>query len=275
MGIPFYFGEIIAKSPQSKFIVVDKCPQHCARLYLDFNSIIHPCSAKVISQLSQQERVGQQLYKQIFNNIAEYTMKLVEIAKPRDLLYIAVDGVAPRAKMHQQRKRRYLSAQRNTCIQTFKGKHNIPHTAWDSNCITPGTHFMEQLNNFLKNDFTDMIKNTFNNGLQVIVSGSDEEGEGEHKMVHYIKRNPLATPQAIDVIYGLDADLIMLSLTSQNANIVLMREAMDFGHLGNKQRVPFKFLMIKNLRQSICDTITDVHEQSIINDYVFICILLG
>lgn len=280
MGIPFYFGEIIAKSPQSKQIVVDKCPPQCARFYLDFNSIIHPCSAKVVARLQKQEAVTDGLYNMIFANIAEYTMKLVDIAKPTQLLYIAVDGVAPRAKMHQQRKRRYLSAQRNKHIALFKSKHGIPHTEWDSNCITPGTLFMDKLNTYLKNDFVKQV-NTSYPQIEVIVSGSDEAGEGEHKMIHYIKRRAYTETPQFDLIYGLDADLIMLSLTSHNANIVLMREAQDFGRLGSEQtRVPFKYLLINNLRKSICDVVSPLTEslkspQSIINDYVFICVLLG
>jgi 5'-3' exoribonuclease 1 len=280
MGIPFYFGEIIAKSPQSKKIVVDKCPPHCARFYLDFNSIIHPCSAKVVARLQKQEEVTDRLYNMIFTNIAEYTMKLVDIAKPTQLLYIAVDGVAPRAKMHQQRKRRYLSAQRNKHIATFKSRHGIPHTEWDSNCITPGTVFMDKLNTYLKNDFIKHVNASYPK-IQVVVSGSDEEGEGEHKMIHYIKglANTNTQPE-LDLIYGLDADLIMLSLTSHNADIVLMREAQDFGRLGGEQtRVPFKYLLINNLRKSICDVVSPLAEtsttQSIITDYVFICVLLG
>ena len=287
MGIPFYFGEIIAKSPQNKYIVVDKCPKQCSRFYLDFNSIIHPCSAKVIARLQKQETVTDGLYRLIFANIAEYTMKLVDIVKPNELLYIAVDGVAPRAKMHQQRKRRYLSAQRNMYIAGFKAKHGIPHTSWDSNCITPGTEFMDKLNSYLKSEFVKFVHASYPD-LEIIISGSDEAGEGEHKMIHYIKRLTYTTPpkSGFDLIYGLDADLIMLSLTSHNANIVLMREAQDFGRLGGDghgQRVPFKYLLINNLRKSICDMVVPLDEntstqkcpQSIINDYVFICVLLG
>jgi 5'-3' exoribonuclease 1 len=286
MGIPFYFGEIIAKSPVNKRfnIIADKLPKSSKRFFLDFNSIIHPCSAKVISKLNTELEVNDNLYKMIFDNIAEYTIKLIDIIKPSDLVYIAIDGVAPRAKMNQQRKRRYLSAQRNEKIIEFKNQHNIHHTNWDSNCITPGTVFMDKLNAYLTKEFSKMINNKFPLLKNLIISSSEEEGEGEHKMIHYIKCQPL--DNGTDVIYGLDADLIMLSLTSHNSDIVLMREAQDFGHLQSRNKVPFKYLIINNLRDSIYDTlnfnnITNNNEndnykyQSLINDYVFICFMLG
>ena len=276
MGIPFYFGEIISKSQVSKRfdIVVDKLPVKCSRFFLDFNSIIHPCSAQVVSKLNQKVDINDALYHKIFDNIASYTLKLIDITQPTDCLYIAIDGIAPRAKMHQQRKRRFLSAQRNKAISAFKAKHRIPDTQWDSNCITPGTDFMMKLDNYLLTEFKNVVENKYPALKNFIVSGSNEIGEGEHKMIHYIKKNEINLDGG-DVIYGLDADLIMLSLTTEDRNIVLMRESQDFGHNQSPNKIPFKYLDINHLREGIFDTLGLKPEQSVINDYVFMCYLLG
>jgi 5'-3' exoribonuclease 1 len=291
MGIPFYFGEIISKSPLTKRfnIISDKLPQRSTRLFLDFNSIIHPCSAEVVSRLSNKVEVNDLLYKSIFDKITDYTLNLIDIAKPSELLFVAIDGVAPRAKMNQQRKRRYLSAQRNMRIADFKSKNDIPHVTWDSNCITPGTDFMLKLDMYLETHFKAKVSQKFPLLKDIIISGSTERGEGEHKMIKFIKQNNAVSHY--DVIYGLDADLIMLSLTSHNANIVLMRESNDFGHLQSKTKVPFKFLVIQNLKESIYAVLrndestiiqdSDAEEKTLkslnnlINDYVVICFCLG
>lgn len=283
MGIPFYFGEIIAKSPASKRfnIVADKLPKTCSRFFLDFNSIIHPCSAQAVAKLSKEVEVDDSLYNQIFSSITNYTINLIDIVNPSDLVYIAIDGVAPRAKMHQQRKRRYLSAQRNKQITQFKLKNGIPNTKWDSNCITPGTEFMRKLDIYLETTFKDMVSDRFPDLKSIVVSGSSEPGEGEHKMIHYIKKHQ---EMVCDVIYGLDADLIMLALTTHSSSIVLMRESQDFGSLSSNSNTPFKYLVVENLRESVCDRLqknnktqqtVELDTNQLINDYVFMCFMLG
>lgn len=269
MGIPFYFGEIIAKSPAARRfqIITPKLQSKCSRLFLDFNSVIHTCSAQVASKAP----CATKLKSLIFQSIAENTLMLIRTVQPFDLVYIAIDGVAPRAKMHQQRKRRFLSAQRNKATEDFKKKHNIPFVDWDSNCITPGTEFMSELASFLNSDFRMQVAKEFPSLKELIISTAEDIGEGEHKMIHYIKRHE-QDKHSVDVIYGLDADLIMLSLTCHNSNIVLMREHSAFGHLQSRERAsPFKYLVIDRLRESIVDMLALPR----VEDYVFICILLG
>jgi len=96
---------------------------------------------------------------EMMKEIFAYTDRVVSMVRPRKLLMMAIDGVAPRAKMNQQRSRRFRAAQeaeqkeqdRQNAIkeweamgkdlsEEFKGEK-----AWDSNAITPGTPFMDKL----------------------------------------------------------------------------------------------------------------------------------
>ena len=260
MGIPFYYRHLILKDQKNLL-----CNLHdCDRLFLDFNSVIHTSAQEALQhalQQAQQQREDNSVSKShiesmIFEEIYNHTIEITKLCKPAELLYIAVDGVAPRSKIHQQRKRRYLSAFRNEMIYKFKDENNIPYIKWDSNAITPGTDFMKSLQFYLINKFKALEKSL---NYKIIFSGADEPEEGEHKIIRYIKAQD---KPSCDVIYGLDADLIMLSLTANrdapNSNIYLMREAQEF-----------QFLNITNLRTSISTSIFNMY------DYTFICFLLG
>jgi len=108
--------------------------------------------------------------------------------------------------------------------------------------------------------------------IKTILSDSDERGEGEHKILHYIKTNELLGKICI---YGLDADLIMLSLVSRKDNIVLLRERTEYNI--EKTENDYIYLKIDPLKDHIIDSlgIHGAKREQIINDYIFICFLLG
>ena len=76
-------------------------------------------------------------------------VRLYKMVQPSKVLYLAVDGVAPRAKMNQQRSRRFRSAKEAEIsaseIIARGGKELEDRKRFDSNCITPGTDFMLKL----------------------------------------------------------------------------------------------------------------------------------
>lgn len=213
-------------------------------LYLDLNGVLH--------NATHANSVGgklnfQQSFDEVWLAIIEYINRLVEVARPQKLLFIAVDGVAPRAKMNQQRVRRFRAAKTRKdyaasledAIQSHRKSFQPPKQTpadqlqFDSNCITPGTEFMtqmlEQLLFFVKHllNTSDLWKY-----LEVIVSGPDVPGEGEHKIMSYIRSmrtQPGYNPNLSHCIQGLDADLIMLSLLSHEPKFVLLREEVVFG----------------------------------------------
>jgi 5'-3' exonuclease len=249
MGIPYYFYKIVQRNGD---ILLHYLPAQPKGLFLDFNSIIH-CSSAIA--VARNKDCTQEM---IFEEIVKNTLSIAYTCKPSDLLYIAVDGVAPRAKIQQQRKRRYMSASRTGLINDFKAANNLPVSSWDSNCITPGTQFMQDLDVYLKEYFK---ANAGAHDFKVVISGHDEPGEGEHKIIQYIKSST-EYEESDAVIYGLDADLIMLSLGCINRNIYLMREMQE-------DITNFKYVCINTLRGHVSKQAYSMY------DYIFLCFFLG
>ncbi|KAJ1615068.1 Rat1 Kar1/Rat1 like 5'-3' exonuclease [Cryptosporidium canis] len=206
-------------------------------LYLDMNGIIHPCCNPSGAEKPKDEA-------EMFTRVCDYIDRLYAMVRPRRLLYMAIDGVAPRAKMNQQRSRRYKTAlemeyskrayeiaQEEFCQIGYKCPEYIEK--WDSNVITPGTPFMERLtlclHAYIRRKFeTDESWKS----ISVIFSDSNIPGEGEHKILEYIRcqrSNPDYDPNTRHVLYGSDADLIMLGLSTHEAHFYIIREAVrDF-----------------------------------------------
>ena len=254
MGIPFYFRKLILTFG-NQIVKRIKLMEECDSLYLDFNSMIHQHAHEVITKNPQIEEI-EEYYPLVANALIDGIINICNIVRPRKRLYIAIDGMCPRAKMQQQRKRRYMTIWRNRQDPAFKA------TAWDSNVITPGTDFMAFLDGALE-DFITVNKTRL--GFEIVLSKSSDPGEGEHKMFQVMEEGEDA------VIYGLDADLIMLSMISPNhKNIRLLREQSAFGTSGTSNKTSFSFLDIYQLRTLL------FQEYSVpICDYVMLCVLLG
>ena len=90
---------------------------------------------------------------------------------------------------------------------------------------------MKELNETVMNYY--MAKNQIKTlGVEYIVSSSSEVGEGEHKIFEYIRQYPEYHNSSYDItlVYGLDADLIMLTLNHLHItqNLYLFRETPEF-----------------------------------------------
>lgn len=214
----------------SQLIADNRIPEFDC-LYLDMNGIIHNCTHKD-SDDAMFRMTEEQMFIAIFNYIEHLFGKI----KPKQLFFMAIDGVAPRAKMNQQRARRFRTAldaetARDKAIK--EGKEMPKEEAFDSNAITPGTEFMHKLTQQLKYFINKKVSEDKDwQGVEVVLSGHEVPGEGEHKIMEYIrlaKAQPDYDANIRHCLYGLDADLIMLGLLSHDPHFCLLREEVTFG----------------------------------------------
>jgi 5'-3' exoribonuclease 1 len=290
MGIPKYFKHITKKYPDVILNIDNKVK--IDNLYFDMNCLIHPCTRNVtkanknlvilhnkaekLQKYKTDPSYHTELEKRIYKEIAEYIDKLVNVVNP-SLIYMAIDGVAPRAKMEQQRTRRYRSIKIKELEDVVYKKYNIDNITFDTNCITPGTIFMYKLAIFLKKYISERHNE---NNINYILDDCQNKGEGEHKILQYIKKHTL---EDTNCIYGLDADLIMLALCC-GSKIYLLREEIYFGKVDTNS---FLYLDIELLGDNLYEEIysmvdpnifdggNEITRQEIINDYICLCFLIG
>ena len=274
MGVPSFYAYIvknhakIIKKLESSTIQVNN-------LYLDCNSIIYD-AVRNIDFTSLKESEVDAIIRAVCVKIDEY----INLLKPNKNVFIAFDGVAPFAKLEQQRNRRYKSLyQANISRSIFNSVGTDP---WNTTAITPGTIFMQKLNEKIYLRY----KNAENYGVtKILVSCSDEPGEGEHKLFEYIRTFPEEHQNVNTVIYGLDADLIMLSINHLpiSNQIYLFRETPEFIKSINSELEPNEsyLLDIPELANTITldmnngEVLTTEQQKNRIYDYIFLCFFLG
>lgn len=237
MGVPKFFRWLSERYPAiSQLIAENRIPEFDC-LYLDMNGIIHNCTHSD-SDSPSFRMTEDKMFIAIFNYIEHLFGKI----KPKKLFFMAIDGVAPRAKMNQQRARRF-----RTALDTEKAREKaikegieLPkEEPFDSNCITPGTDFMAKLTRQLKYFISKKVSEDVDwQGVEVVLSGHEVPGEGEHKIMEYIRQSkaqPGYDPNVRHCLYGLDADLIMLGLLSHDPHFCLLREEVTFGRQSSKK----------------------------------------
>ena len=292
MGIPYYFSYLI----KNHSLIVSKLQflnNNIHNLFLDCNSLIYD------SLNFKDFQTKLQFEKYIIDRVIIKIEEIVKAINPTENIYIAFDGVPPFAKISQQKNRRYKSAYQSNLFKT--------DVLWDTSSITPGTLFMDDLNSAISLHFkNNMYYNSSNIPLNIILTLSDEAGEGEHKLFQYIRHSTnICTKNS--VIYGMDADLIMLSLNhlKYTNNIYLYRETPVFiNDLDKSLNMHEKYIININLLGNIiykeitndiimksdtpewlrdAEFTMDLSFNKIrcsgfynkIEDYIFICFLLG
>ena len=270
MGIPAYFSHIVKKHGDiiKKF---NKDFKEVHNLLLDCNSIIYDC----VRDIKSNNNFENVLIKSVATKIEEY----ITTINPTITVYIAFDGVAPVAKLEQQRTRRYKSNFTNKIIDSFKENKQ---SQWNTTNITPGTQFMDKLSKYIHTFFNNPQKYNLQN---LLISTSLNEGEGEHKLFSDIRNDPEYKTQRT-VVYGLDADLIMLSLNHRKYcdEIYLFRETPEFIKYVDSSLSPNLLYVMDinilgdkliNILNNTNDSVELDYQKNKIHDYIFICFMLG
>ena len=281
MGIPLYFRYLINNYDNILNSNVDI--KNIDNLYLDLNCAIHYCCRQILKDVDYDPKMNNKIEDKMINNIINYIELLVDYSKPQKLLYITIDGVAPKAKMVQQRMRRFKKFYEKEELNKIRCKLNLEideKKEWDTNSITPGTVFMSKLAVALKQK---LCKSERLSKINLIISDSNIAGEGEHKILKYLKENKELKDE-INAIYGLDADLIMLSLILQYDNMLLLRETVEFDNTIHKDGYKFLYLNINRLEENLIlelqnkidvKFLTNNEKNNILNDYIFLSFILG
>jgi 5'-3' exonuclease len=271
MGIPAYFSYIVKNHPE---IIKRICKNNTIvdNFFIDSNSIIYDCVHNIdIDKLT--ESIATSIIYNVIAKIDEY----IALINPNNILYIAFDGVAPVAKLDQQRERRYKSWYQGVIMRQIDKTKKID--PFNTTSITPGTKFMASLNKIICNHFSE--NKTKYNINQIFVSTSDLPGEGEHKIFDFIRNSNFINTHSTNVVYGLDADLIMLSMNHLpiNNQIYLFRETPHFIQSINSSLLPNEtyLLDIPELSKIVSENMNNENSKGVNRtyDYIFLCFFLG
>jgi 5'-3' exonuclease len=265
MGIPSYFKHILDRY---KFLLKPADSSTKASVLLvDFNCLIYGCvRAPTMPIYTYEGRVEWEAL--LLKHIREYVIEIWNTSgRPGDV-YLAVDGVVPMAKIRQQRLRRFKSVWMAGQEAALGVRDS---DTWDTNSITPGTAFMEKLS-------VELGSLCSKHGWTL--SGAEYEGEGEQKLMQWIRRQPVDwfTDKNI-FVYGLDADLIILSMLhagvgpSAVAQWNILREKQEFGKLGAASTSKFLLLNVSKMVPVLFPDVT--HRETYLYDYVAGMCLLG
>lgn len=267
MGIKFFYKWLTQN--YSQHITSGKIiNQNIDVLLIDMNGIFHNsaqrvfkygnCVQKSLLRKPVKIKYTHQTMLECFQDITESVNKLVKMIKPSKTLVMCVDGVAPASKINQQRQRRFRA-----CKDSI-----LDETTFNPVTITPGTDFMHRLSEYIdwyiKNQM--MIDSNWAN-LNVVFSSEKTPGEGEHKLIDYIRKYGVDTDTYC--INAMDADLVMLSLATMKPNFYLLRN--------DPFRDGFSFVSIGDFRKSLIEEFGKggCKPEFVICDFILICFLCG
>lgn len=282
MGIPTFFRSILQKN-RSLIRGASAGGENFDYFFIDFNSLIYNTWNKIHKNIASYHDEAM-IHQLLIQATVETVVHMVnDIVCPSHYVFISMDGVAPRAKMVQQRSRRYKSVQFKEVLKRKREELGIENPIeWDpSPNICPGTVFMEKMGVAMR---AAMKANQFD--CQVLLSDVSCPGEGEHKFlkrIRMIHSDPLTRDTSV-VVYSPDGDMISLSLLTHKSRVHIMRmpdkESLHESRFCN-EGFEFIYCDLDALRKDFFQQLTvayqgeTIDELRILNDYNFLLFMVG
>jgi 5'-3' exonuclease len=221
MGVSGLLREILKKYP-SIHLPAPHPNIKIDYLFIDFNAFIYKTilafPKDIVYNFSKNKETSS-YEKELVKLVIKNTLELVnKVCKPSKLLYIAIDGPPPLAKMVQQRERRYMNVYKDNLFKKYEPTKYITGATYDKNRVTPGTTLMTLLNK----EFTKIVKAGKFGKIAVVFDGSNVPGEAEHKYLKIIEEIDAAPNEKFVIISG-DGDAILLSLRFPSKSIYIMQ----------------------------------------------------
>lgn len=271
MGIPSYYKKLCSTV---KGINVRSTGTPIDYLWFDYNCLIY----YVLKSMPAYTPGDAESWEaELIKRTCAYTRTVVKAAGNPRAVFLGVDGVVPFAKIKQQRLRRWKSIWTTEEEQRL-GKLDVNAPVWDRNALTPGTAFMNKLSAALER---------LSQEHKWACSTVHEPGEGEHKVMSRLRelRELSEDKPATHVIYGLDADLILLTLYNARflhpeSTLYLLREddkETQTNPLTNTIEYVYSYFNVGKLRTALMGKIrrTGEDELTALTDYIFAMTLLG
>jgi 5'-3' exonuclease len=241
--------------------------EHCLRgnnLFVDMNGLIHTSVSK------SRHKTDEDIYKQLCYILSNIVSNLKPIK-----MYLCIDGIAPMGKQMQQRQRRFRTSINNDDVFNFEDTNNS-YAQFDTNSISPGTNFMDLLCKKLSSYIKFKQSNDWSN-IEVILSNDKVPGEGEHKIIQFIKESKITDKKFI--IYGSDADLLMLSLLCHEQNplkkIFVLRDKWVPNGISQNYLIIDIGRCAIDLKKKLSWDETEQHSELIIYDFIIMCFFIG
>jgi len=279
MGIKFFFSWLKKEFPLhfTNFKKESSPDMKIDTFMIDLNGLFHNSAARIYQYGAYEKKTllkrpkieidqneDPKLRLACFEDVCKTIEELIRVVKPKKRVVMCIDGVAPMSKQNQQRQRRYRS------LVEGQGERN--KNLFDSRCITPGTKFMDYLSKYIDWYIRKQITEdeTWKN-LEIVFSNEKVPGEGEHKLIDYIRK--YGNDKETYCINALDADLVMLALGTHKKKFYLLREELY------DKSFDYAYLNVgMGLRHDLTSNVLSWHgadETRLINDFILFCFLCG